>query len=416
MTGKDWKDLGNDLNRIIEDAIHMGNFVRLNRDIDDTIRKTFGSFDGQEFRKGDGWDFDLSGNTREKHRDDMGNEDHRQRREHMHEEASPAQPLRKKQETAEGLYAGRGRRKGGAIGILSGGIVLTAASIFPLMALLIGIVIGADKLTVSLTLIFAALTAAGILFIVKGVRSLKLSGRFEKYIKVLGEQTYGDIKTIAAYCHTSEKDIIRDLKKMLSKGWFLQGHLDQNETCLMVSNEAYRQYLETLHNAEIQREEMKKKAKREAEQKSELDPEVRAILDKGQEYIESIRRCNDAIPGEEVSNKMYRMELLVRRIFQQTEAHPENAKELRKLMDYYLPMTVKLLKAYEELDRQPVYGENIATSKKEIEDTIDTLNTAFEKMLDNLFQDTAWDVSSDISVLETMLAQEGLMEDGFKKQ
>ena len=53
------------------------------------------------------------------------------------------------------------------------------------------------------------------------------------------------------------------------------------------------------------------------------------------------------------------MELLVRRIFQQTEAHPENARDLRKMMDYYLPMTVKLLGAYEELDRQPVQGENI---------------------------------------------------------
>ena len=59
--------------------------------------------------------------------------------------------------------------------------------------------------------------------------------------------------------------------------------------------------------------------------------------------------------------------------------------------------------------------ENSISSKKEIEDTIDTLNVAFEKLLDSLFQDTAWDVSSDISVLHTMLAQEGLTEDGLKK-
>ena len=103
----------------------------------------------------------------------------------------------------------------------------------------------------------------------------------------------------------------------------------------------------------------------------------------------------------------------MRRIFRQTEAHPENAQDLRKLMEYYLPMTVKLLKAYEELDGQPVQGENILKSKNEIEGTLDTLNIAFEKLLDSLFQDTAWDVSSDISVLQTMLAQEGLTDDGF---
>ena len=38
---------------------------------------------------------------------------------------------------------------------------------------------------------------------------------------------------------------------------------------------------------------------------------------------------------------------------------------------------------------------------------------AFEKLLDSVFQDTAMDVSSDISVLHTLLAQEGLTGDDF---
>lgn len=84
-------------------------------------------------------------------------------------------------------------------------------------------------------------------------------------------------------------------------------------------------------------------------------------------------------------------------------------------MEYYLPTTIKLLQAYQDLDAQPVQGENIISSKKEIEKTLDTLNMAFEKLLDDLFQETAWDVSTDISVLHTMLAQEGLTEDGLKK-
>ena len=89
---------------------------------------------------------------------------------------------------------------------------------------------------------------------------------------------------------------------------------------------------------------------------------------------------------------------------------------MRKLMEYYLPTTVKLLEAYEELSRQPVQGENIKSSQREIEDTLDTLNEAFERLFDSMFQDTAWDVSTDISVLKTMLAQEGLAEDGLKRK
>ena len=109
------------------------------------------------------------------------------------------------------------------------------------------------------------------------------------------------------------------------------------------------------------------------------------------------------------------MELLIDKIFDRVERNPESVGDIRRLMDYYLPTTVKLLEAYQELDKQPVQGENILSSKSEIEGTLDTLNTAFEKLLDDLFQDTAWDVSSDISVLRTMLAQEGLAKDEWKR-
>ncbi|CCX93454.1 5-bromo-4-chloroindolyl phosphate hydrolysis protein [Firmicutes bacterium CAG:110] len=142
---------------------------------------------------------------------------------------------------------------------------------------------------------------------------------------------------------------------------------------------------------------------------------MQEVLDRGNAFIAQIRACNDAIPGEEISEKISRMELIVCRIFERAEAHPEVVPDLKKLMDYYLPMTVKLLNAYADMDAQPVQGENIQASKKEIEATLDTLNLAFEKLLDDLFRDSAMDVSSDISVLNTLLAQEGLTEDGLSQ-
>ena len=54
-----------------------------------------------------------------------------------------------------------------------------------------------------------------------------------------------------------------------------------------------------------------------------------------------------------------------------------------------LPIVIKFTFPYEEMDSQPVQGENITSSKKEIEETIDTLNVAFEKLLDSIFEDTA---------------------------
>ena len=83
-------------------------------------------------------------------------------------------------------------------------------------------------------------------------------------------------------------------------------------------------------------------------------------------------------------------------------------------MKYYLPMMIKLLTAYAEMDSQVHTGDNIQNSKKQIEGVLNSLNDAFEKLLDNLYEDTAFDVASDVTVLENMLKQEGLKEQELK--
>lgn len=188
--------------------------------------------------------------------------------------------------------------------------------------------------------------------------------------------------------------------------------MDNEEKNLITSEETYRHYQQVLQQQEaLQQQKAKEAAQKPAPQA--VDPKVQEVLDRGNAYVKEIRRCNDEIPGEEISEKIYRMEAIVQRIFQRAKAHPEIIPDLKKLMDYYLPMTVKLLNAYAEMDQQPVQGENIRKSKEEIDSTLDTLNQAFEKLLDSVFEDTAMDVSSDISVLHTLLAQEGLTGSDF---
>lgn len=292
--------------------------------------------------------------------------------------------------------------------------------------------------------VLAAITASGGTLLGQGCSSLTSLSRRNKYIKALGTHTYCNFQQLAQAVGKPVKFVKKDIKRMISKGWFLQGHVDKQETCLITSNETFDQYVSTQTQLEErehqqaeerarqeaalrQQEEEKERqkfnqreqedaracveAEREAKERARLSPEVRQVLDKGNDFLDKIHRSNDAIPGEEISRKISRMELIIAKIFERAKAHPEIIPDLNRLMDYYLPMTVKLLNAYEEMDSQPVQGENITSSKKEIEETIDTLNVAFEKLLDSIFEDTAMDVSSDISVLNTVLAQEGLTED-----
>ena len=124
--------------------------------------------------------------------------------------------------------------------------------------------------------------------------------------------------------------------------------------------------------------------------------------------LQELRRINDAIPGEEMSAKISRLEVVAGKIFAQLQSDPDKLPQLRKFLDYYLPTSLKLLNTYAELDAQDVEGANITESKRRIEQLMDTLVTAFENQLDKLFQDDALDVSTDIEVMEKMLYADGL--------
>ena len=54
----------------------------------------------------------------------------------------------------------------------------------------------------------------------------------------------------------------------------------------------------------------------ESEKQSRISPQVQEVLDKGEAYIKKIHASNDAIPGEEISVKIAKMEQIVEQIFQ----------------------------------------------------------------------------------------------------
>ena len=63
-----------------------------------------------------------------------------------------------------------------------------------------------------------------------------------------------------------------------------------------------------------------------------------------------------------------------------------------------------------------VKGENIDSLLAKVEGMMRTVVAAFEKQLDSLFGSENLDISTDITVLETMMAREGLVGDQLHAQ
>ena len=388
MPVNDWNNLGRDVKDIVQHAINSGDFSALNRDLGATLDSALGNVAQSMKRAGNAYSNKYSYKPFGGYR-------------------NPSQRERMKEAREEfALFVNTNGAK--ALGLLftTLGIALTimfgvTAGILGILSLFIGSI--ASKIGTVMMIFLPAMGLSAIMGIC-GNRLRKKIKRFRSYVKTLNGKPYANVKDLAKSVRKSEKFVRKDLKKMIDKRMFLEGHLDKNGVCFMATDDAYEQYLETERNME------ERKAEESRRPKTQLSEDVQKVIEEGNRYIEEIRRSNDAIPGVEISNKMYHLENVIRRIFQRVEKHPELINDLHKFMDYYLPTTMKLLNAYEELDKQDMQGENIKTAKSEIENTLDTINVAFENLLDSFYKETAWDVSSDISVLKTMFAQEGLTE------
>ena len=408
MINNDWERFGEEIRRTIQDAVDNQDFRRLNQTVSDTVGRAMDAVsDG--LRNGGWYKGPGEGSAS---RAENGQQTKDSAAGGFAQGVPRAGAIKSR---AKMLYLRGTAPKVGGIFLAATGYVFGVASLLVLFILfLIGMKTGWELGT---RIAGGMLGAAAVIFAAmayKGTGMVCSVGRFRNYVKVLGTREYCNTEELAKKTGRTVKAVVKDLKKMIRKGWFLQGHLDDKGTCLMVSNEAYAQYTALMERMSKEKADKEAAEERQRQEYKKLSPEVQNIVKAGDDYVRKIREANDVIPGEEISAKISRMEMLVDRIFDRVEENPDSVDDIRKLMEYYLPTTIKLLEAYEELDAQPIQGENILSSKREIEKTLDTLNIAFEKLLDDLFQDTAWDVSTDISVLNTMLAQEGLTEDELK--
>lgn len=240
--------------------------------------------------------------------------------------------------------------------------------------------------------LLGATTGIGCLF---GAQHIRTSRRMRKKIdNIVGDAKYMYIQDIASAVPCSYEKCCKYLESYIDEGLFgPDAYLDMHRKCLVVK--------------ERPPEPTPAPAPAPKPQKADPMPEA----DQYQKILDELRRVNDAIPDEEMTDKISRLEAVSAKIFEQARTDPEKLPQMRKFMDYYLPTSLKLLNTYAELDKQGIEGENISESKHRIEQTMDTLVKAFETQLDKLFASDALDVSTDIDVMENMLRADGLTGD-----
>lgn len=127
--------------------------------------------------------------------------------------------------------------------------------------------------------------------------------------------------------------------------------------------------------------------------------------------LAQLRECDEKIANEEVSIQIRRIEKAVANIYDTLNEQPMAVNKVRKLFSYYLPTLFKLFDSYDKLEDITYKGEQVNKTITQIEHAARIGAEAIEKQYDLLYSDHAMDISSDVEVLETLMKQQGLLDE-----
>lgn len=240
------------------------------------------------------------------------------------------------------------------------------------------------------------LLAGGLGLLAGGQGMTRRARRFGKYLAVAGDRGSISITQLAEAAGVSARKTEKDLELMVERGLWGEGaYLDLGHGVLFRS----------------QTEQAKYEEEKDRQNKPLTPPQAQ------QGYsgmLRDIRQANDRIADPVISAKIDRLEEIAGKIFRIVEEEPKKKDKAATFLNYYLPTTQKLLDSYAEFEAAGVSGTNVSQAKEKIEKTMDSIVAGFERQLDQLYQDDAMDIDSDIRVMETMLRRDSrTAEDDF---
>ena len=202
------------------------------------------------------------------------------------------------------------------------------------------------------------------------------------------------LKELSAVTGRSVSYLEKDLFKLIRKGYMNGAWLDREDKVLFASEANYRDYV----------------AERRARKlKSKPDPRENTFSGRVNSFLRQVQEIKPEMDDLTARGKVERMEGIITEIRDWVADHPDSEDKVKRLSNYYLPTTLKLLRTYISVDNNP--GSTAQDICKNITEILGTFNVALRNMQDSLLDHTALDVSAEIGALEAMLQQEGLAGD-----
>lgn len=126
---------------------------------------------------------------------------------------------------------------------------------------------------------------------------------------------------------------------------------------------------------------------------------------------EEISKLIPKVETEKTKQNLTEIHNTVNKIISTVEKKPKKINQLDNFFDYYLPVLIKIVKRYDEVENQSLKSEDGTSFIKKADKMISDTNNAFQKILSSLYEKDIMDVGADIEVYNLMLKADGIIED-----
>ena len=137
---------------------------------------------------------------------------------------------------------------------------------------------------------------------------------------------------------------------------------------------------------------------------------------KRNEYLQRLDELKNQTADEEIRQGLDQLIPIVENIFRRVAEVPGSETEIKRLTDRYLPMIINSTESYLSYAKRKITGEDMDELKEDVINGLRLVTEACRNLLNRLYEDGIVDASTDISVLEMLLKQDGLLSSEFNKE
>lgn len=154
-----------------------------------------------------------------------------------------------------------------------------------------------------------------------------------------------------------------------------------------------------------------------SDEKNQIPTEtVKKILDSAKDESKDIYNMRNKIEDEDLKKYIINISTSANKIISAIEKEPKKIRKIANFFDYYLPVTLSIIKRYDEIENQNLSSQDMKEFISSTKLMLKSADEAFNKILERLYQNDMINIDADMKVFNSMLKADGYDDEEIIKE